>query len=76
MHTCPRCESKADLMAKSPVEGAWEVYMCPVCIFTWRSIEPESITKPEKYNRAFKVDPADIPLAENVPPLPAKYVNK
>jgi len=75
MHTCPRCESKeATVVSKSPVEGAWEVYMCPVCIFTWRSIEPETITNPEKYNRAFKVNPADIPFAENVPALPAKYI--
>jgi vanillate/4-hydroxybenzoate decarboxylase subunit D len=58
----------------SPVEGAWEVYMCPVCIFPWRSIEPENITNPEKYNRAFKVNPADIPFLENVPPLPARYL--
>jgi vanillate/4-hydroxybenzoate decarboxylase subunit D len=74
MNTCPRCESKAELVAKSPVEGAWEVYLCPVCIFTWRSIEPESITNPEKYNKAFKVNPADIPNAAHVPPIHEKMI--
>jgi hypothetical protein len=74
MHTCPRCESKeASIVAKSPVKDAWEVYLCPVCIFTWRSIEPETTINPEKYNRAFKVNPADIPFSENVPALPEKY---
>lgn len=74
MPVCPRCESNADLVAKSPVEGAWEVYLCPVCIFTWRSIEPESITSPEKYNRAFKVNPEDIPNAAHVPPIHEKMI--
>lgn len=32
MHTCPRCDSKkGELMSKSPVEGAWEVYQCQTC---------------------------------------------
>lgn len=73
MHTCPRCESKeAEVVFESPVKGAWEVYLCPVCIFTWRSSEPETITNPEKYNKAFKINPADIPNASNVPPVPER----
>ncbi|WP_138495032.1 non-oxidative hydroxyarylic acid decarboxylases subunit D [Paenibacillus pinistramenti] len=70
MHTCPRCESKtASVVAVSPVKGVWEVYLCPVCIFTWRSTEPETITNPEKYNPAFKVNPEEIPFAAHVPPI-------
>ncbi|MBM7645453.1 transposase-like protein [Scopulibacillus daqui] len=73
MKTCPRCESKkTETVSQSPVKGAWEVYLCPVCMFTWRSSEPESITNPEKYNKAFKVDPQDIPHAAKVPPVPEK----
>lgn len=75
MHTCPRCESKrAEVVSKSPVEGAWEVYLCPDCIFTWRSSEPENIASPEKYNKAFKVKLEDIPLAAHVPPIPERIV--
>ncbi|MGA9173589.1 MAG: non-oxidative hydroxyarylic acid decarboxylases subunit D [Thermoactinomyces sp.] len=75
MHTCPRCETKkAEVVTKSPVKGAWEVYQCPVCLFTWRSSEPETITNPEKYNKAFKVDPADVPLATQVPAVPDRIV--
>ena len=70
MHICPRCESEANKVAESPVKGAWEVYLCPVCIFTWRSTEPETITNPEKYKKAFKIDPADIPNAAHVPAIP------
>ncbi|MDE1407692.1 non-oxidative hydroxyarylic acid decarboxylases subunit D, partial [Bacillus licheniformis] len=47
MHTCPSCElKKAETVSKSPVEGAWEVYQCQHCFFTWRSSEPETITNP------------------------------
>ncbi|HET6872630.1 MAG TPA: non-oxidative hydroxyarylic acid decarboxylases subunit D [Sporolactobacillaceae bacterium] len=75
MHTCPRCESKkAEMVFESPVKGAWEVYVCPVCIFTWRSSEPETITNPEKYKKAFKINPADIPNAMNVPEIPERKV--
>lgn len=73
MLTCPRCDMKeATVVARSPVAGAWEVYLCPVCKFTWRSTEPETITNPEKYNPAFKVNPADVPLAPQVPAIPER----
>ncbi|MFC7391968.1 non-oxidative hydroxyarylic acid decarboxylases subunit D [Scopulibacillus cellulosilyticus] len=76
MKTCPRCESKkAEMVSQSPVKGAWEVYSCPVCMFTWRSSEPESITNPEKYNKAFKVDPQDVPNAAKVPPVPERRIS-
>ncbi|CBI41451.1 hypothetical protein HTY60_01820 [Bacillus amyloliquefaciens] len=45
MKTCPRCESKkGETVSQSPVKGAWEIYQCQTCFFTWRSCEPESIT--------------------------------
>lgn len=71
MKTCPRCNTeKASVIASSPVKGAWELYHCPVCLFIWRSSEPESIIDPQKYNPSFKVDPADIPKAAHVPVIP------
>lgn len=36
------------------------MYSCPVCTFTWRSTEPETITNPDLYNPLFKVDPNDL----------------
>lgn len=58
MHICPRCESnRSEVVTRSPVKGAWEVLLCPVCLFTWRTSEPDSITDPAKYKSAFKVNP-------------------
>ena len=31
----------------------------PNLLFTWRSCEPESITNPETFNPAFKIDPKE-----------------
>ncbi|MBE6185515.1 non-oxidative hydroxyarylic acid decarboxylases subunit D [Heyndrickxia ginsengihumi] len=77
MHICPRCDSKeATVISKSPKKGVWEMYECPVCLFTWRSNEPESIANPEKYNRAFKVNPANIPHTDIVPAIPERKVVK
>ncbi|KMM63005.1 phenolic acid decarboxylase [Bacillus glycinifermentans] len=73
MHTCPRCDSKkAETVSKSPVAGAWEVYQCQHCFFTWRSSEPETITNPEKYNPSFKIDPAKVETAVQVPAVPKR----
>lgn len=68
MHICPRCDSnRSEVVSHSPVAGAWEVLLCPVCMFTWRTSEPDSITDPAKYKSAFKVDPRDIPNVIHVP---------
>ncbi|WP_085524554.1 non-oxidative hydroxyarylic acid decarboxylases subunit D [Tuberibacillus sp. Marseille-P3662] len=73
MHICPRCESKkATMVSESPVQGTWEVYLCSVCLYTWRSSEPEAMVNPEKYNPAFKVDPEDVPNAHEVPAVPER----
>ena len=41
--TCPRCDT-ADVrvLTRSPVPGAWEMYSCRVCLYSWRSTEPDS----------------------------------
>jgi vanillate/4-hydroxybenzoate decarboxylase subunit D len=68
---CPRCDSNtADLLAKAPVDNAWEVYVCSTCNFTWRSTESEDIANPAKYDQRFKINPKAIPDMPVLPPIP------
>ncbi|WP_371826361.1 non-oxidative hydroxyarylic acid decarboxylases subunit D [Alicyclobacillus fastidiosus] len=70
---CPRCDSlKAEAVAESPVKGAWTVYSCPICFYTWRSTEADQFTDPSKYEPSFKVRQDDIPNAIQVPAVPKK----
>ncbi len=69
--TCPRCESqKTELVSKSPVEGAWVIYNCPVCFYSWRSSEPDYAIRPEHYNPHFKIRLEDIGNFAEVPFIP------
>jgi vanillate/4-hydroxybenzoate decarboxylase subunit D len=68
---CPRCDSNAgELLVKAPVDNAWEVYVCGICNFTWRSTESEDITDPAKYDKRFKLSPNAIPELPVLPPVP------
>ncbi|QCH13666.1 hypothetical protein CB0101_00820 [Synechococcus sp. CB0101] len=71
--TCPRCNCKTtEVQFRSPVQGAWELYRCTTCMFTWRSTEPASMTNPELYDPVFKIDPNDLssfPVMPAIPPL-------
>ncbi|HTY63312.1 MAG TPA: non-oxidative hydroxyarylic acid decarboxylases subunit D [Acidobacteriota bacterium] len=68
---CPRCDSPTvELLAKAPVDDAWEVYICGTCNFTWRSTEGADITDPVRYDKRFKIDPATIPDLSVLPPVP------
>ena len=68
---CPRCDSDtADLLMKAPIDDAWEVYICSICNFTWRSTESEDITNPAKYDKRFKINPEAIPNLTVIPPVP------
>jgi hypothetical protein len=68
---CPRCETdKVDLMVKSPVGNAWEMYLCRTCTYSWRSTESAAKTDPASYNRKFKIDPAAIGKMLMIPPIP------
>jgi hypothetical protein len=72
MPCCPRCESeRTEIVSTSAVEGAWVIYNCPVCFYTWRSSEPDYATKPDQYNPHFKIKVADIPTFAEVPIIPA-----
>jgi protein-arginine kinase activator protein McsA len=69
---CPRCDSKTvELLTKAPVDDAWEVYICKTCFFSWRSTEDDDIKNPNQYDKRFKIDPKEINLFEQIPPIPA-----
>jgi len=66
---CPRCRAKTvAVRATSPIAGAWTVFGCNTCFYTWRSTEPAENTDPEKYLPVFRLNPADL---ANLPVVPA-----
>ena len=70
---CPRCRSTATIArGKSPVAGVWTIFGCTTCFYTWRSTELEENTNPDKYPKAFRLNPAQLatlPVAPIIPPL-------
>ncbi|WP_031465856.1 non-oxidative hydroxyarylic acid decarboxylases subunit D [Sciscionella sediminilitoris] len=69
--TCPRCaEQRIERLAVSPVPGAWEVYCCARCGYSWRSSEPARRTDPEQYPERFRLTAEDIAAATEVPAIP------
>lgn len=74
---CPRCEShQTEIVTASPVEGAWLVYNCSVCFYTWRSTEPEYATSVAHYNPHFKIRPEEIDQCIVVPSIPSLRESK
>ncbi|MFP3887765.1 vanillic acid non-oxidative decarboxylation protein [Priestia filamentosa] len=68
---CPRCDSeKVSLLTKAPVDDAWEVYICDICTLSWRNTESDNITDPEKYDKRFKLNPAEFKELDQIPPIP------
>lgn len=68
---CPRCDSEhTNIMVKAPVGDVWEVYICETCKFSWRSTEGTNITDPEKYDKRFKLNPAEFDGMAQIPPIP------
>jgi vanillate/4-hydroxybenzoate decarboxylase subunit D len=69
---CPRCRSSTiALQSASPVVGAWTVYGCTTCLYTWRSTEPEMNTDPDKYPAAFRLKAENMPnlaISPSIPP--------
>jgi late competence protein required for DNA uptake (superfamily II DNA/RNA helicase) len=59
---CVRCSNdSASVVAKAPDgSGAWEVYYCSRCNFSWRTTEDEDIINSEKFNPSFKLDKDDL----------------
>ncbi len=74
---CPRCDSElVSVMVKSPVGHAWEVYLCDICKFSWRSTEGENITDPEQYDKRFKLNSEEFNKLDQIPPVPPLLKNK
>jgi vanillate/4-hydroxybenzoate decarboxylase subunit D len=70
---CPRCRSSTiALHSTSPVAGAWVVFGCAICLYTWRSTESEENTNPDKYPAVFRLRADDIPNLAVSPVIPPR----
>mgnify|MGYP000152538320 CR=1 FL=1 len=68
---CPRCDQEnVELMAKSPVGNAWEIYVCHTCWYSWRSNETPDKTDPQQYKKNFKIDASKIDNMLVIPAIP------
>jgi len=68
---CPRCDKdQAYKIFEAHEDGSWEVYRCPLCNFTWRSIEEEEVTNPKLYHPKFKLSEEKIQNMSPRPPIP------
>ncbi|ADK68568.1 conserved hypothetical protein [Olsenella uli DSM 7084] len=62
---CPRCEcDHISTIAKSPIPGAWEVYECDRCYYSWRSTETPHV------DDVFKLTPEQIKNLQVIPAVP------
>jgi hypothetical protein len=68
---CPRCRSaKIEVLSTSPVTGVWTVYGCGICLYAWRSTEPDENTNPDRYPVPFRLTPEDLAKFAIVPTIP------
>ena len=68
---CPRCRSaKTRVVADSPVEGAWRMFLCPVCFYSWRSTEPDYATTAAGIAPGFRIDSATLDQGKVMPTIP------
>ncbi|SIO88792.1 non-oxidative hydroxyarylic acid decarboxylases subunit D [Nocardiopsis sp. JB363] len=68
---CPRCgDEGAATVAVSPVPGVWEVVLCSICHYTWRTTEPPRQSVRESFPEEFRITPEDIRDAVELPPVP------
>ena len=69
--TCPRCAHEhLTHLTSSPVAGAWDVFQCDRCLYTWRTTEPARRTQPDAYPAAFRLTAEDIENAIETPSVP------
>ena len=67
---CPRCDDeRAVKIFDSPEPGAWEIYRCPRCFFTWRNTEEDRVTRSELYDPEFKLSEQKIAAMIPKPPI-------
>jgi late competence protein required for DNA uptake (superfamily II DNA/RNA helicase) len=59
---CVRClNDTASKVADAPDgSGAWEVYYCTRCDYSWRNTEEDYVIDIEKRNQRFQVTPEDL----------------
>ncbi|GGQ58080.1 non-oxidative hydroxyarylic acid decarboxylases subunit D [Streptomyces flaveolus] len=68
---CARCAHESiRTLYSSPVPGVWDVLRCDRCLYTWRTSEPPRRTRRDAYPEAFRLTPADIENATEVPAVP------
>jgi vanillate/4-hydroxybenzoate decarboxylase subunit D len=69
---CLRClRDTAKKIADAPDRsGAWEVYYCERCNYSWRSTEEEEITVLEKRDPEFQLDKTDLEALVDTSPIP------
>jgi hypothetical protein len=69
---CVRClADTAAVSAQAPDgSGAWEIYSCSRCNYSWRSSEPDTITDPEKRDPFFQLDAVDLDELDSPLPIP------
>ena len=69
---CLRCLSDSgEKIAEAPDRsGAWEVYYCERCNYSWRSSEEEEVTTPEKRDPEFQLDSVDLDALQILNPIP------
>ena len=66
---CPRCSGAAGLLATSPCAGAWEMYGCDVCFFSWRSSEDFDLPS-YRLPTNFRVDASAVAELSAFPAIP------
>lgn len=71
---CVRClKDTATKVADAPDgSGAWEMYICNHCSFSWRNTEEEDVINPDKRDPYFQlagVNIDDLLVLVPVPPL-------
>jgi hypothetical protein len=70
---CVRClhDTAAKFTEAPDKSGAWEVYGCSRCNFTWRNTEEDEVINPELRDKNFQFtgEPEDLQILVPVPPL-------
>ena len=67
----PRCDTPgAGVVARSPVPGVWEMYLCQTCFYSWRSTELDEATKASAMSAKFRIDPAGLQRGHVMPTVP------
>ena len=71
--SCPRCDTpETEVVARSPVEGAWVMHACPACFYSWRSTEPPEMSTREGISPAFRVDASKLAQGRVMPAIPPR----